>query len=422
MHPDQMRGSDAEVGHDVRRQSASVLDHWFFAFSAVAGSWFSYVLLRDGLRPGWPTLQLVVFWAFSAYLVLPRLHRVLSSIYLPGYFVGRTRTSDGLLGDPVNLGLLGREGQVHAALGAAGWTRADPLDLRSSLGIVLGVLRRRSYASAPVSPLRLFDRQQDFAYEQEVEDSPTKRHHVRFWRCPDDWLLPGGYRADWLAAATFDRRVGLSLFTGQLTHRIDADTDVERDFVLGTVRRAVPSARLSVIENFSTGYHHRNGGGDRIRTDGNLPILDLSPTAAGPDPVPQAPQRRCPSVVALGAGVAVARAVAYVGGVVSAESGDPDLRMVSLFLVAAVVDLVLAVGVVHGRNWARLLLMAACSVTAASAMATSVVQGRWPDDLASLLSSGGSILVVLALSDRAARDYALGGSSRGDGQAGGSVG
>lgn len=46
-----------------------------------------------------------------AYPALPRLHRILTRIYVPDYFIGRTRTSDGLLGDPVNLALLGRSFQ-----------------------------------------------------------------------------------------------------------------------------------------------------------------------------------------------------------------------------------------------------------------------------------------------------------------------
>ena len=31
---------------------------------------------------------------------------------------------------------------------------------------------------------------------------------------------------------------------------------------------------VAVIRDFSTGYHSRNGGGDVIRTDGDLPIID----------------------------------------------------------------------------------------------------------------------------------------------------
>ena len=38
---------------------------------------------------------------------------------------------------------------------------------------------------------------------------------------------------------------------------------------------------MEVLKDFSTGYHARNGGGDSIRTDGDLPILDLRAVDAG---------------------------------------------------------------------------------------------------------------------------------------------
>ena len=104
------------------------LDAALFAFAGLSVLWLAYLLVREGVRPGWPMLLLVVFWVLVTYLVLPRLHRILTRIYVPGYFIGRTRTSDGLLGDPVNLALLGDEAQVHAAMARAGWTRADDLD------------------------------------------------------------------------------------------------------------------------------------------------------------------------------------------------------------------------------------------------------------------------------------------------------
>lgn len=56
---------------------------------------------------------------------MPRLHRILSSLYVPNYFIGRTRTADGLLGDPVNVALRGSEAQLHQAMIDAGWTIAD---------------------------------------------------------------------------------------------------------------------------------------------------------------------------------------------------------------------------------------------------------------------------------------------------------
>ena len=252
------------------------IDWFFFVFAGLAAIWLAYLSFTESFKVGWWGIAFfIAFWALLAYLVLPRLHRILTTIYVPDYFIGRTRTSDGLLGDPVNLAFLGTGEQIERAMRTAGWTKADPVTLASSWRIITSTVGRRSYHEAPVSPLFLFGRQQDFAYQQEVDGNPAQRHHVRFWRCPDDWLLPGGGRVDWLAAGTFDTSVGLSLFTLQVTHRIDADTDVERDHIVTTVTDADSRVAVDVIADFASGYHARNGGGDTIRTDGDLPIVDV---------------------------------------------------------------------------------------------------------------------------------------------------
>ena len=291
-----------------------MLDGALFGFAGLATIWLAYLVFRASIRPGWPMLLLIVFWVLLTYLLLPRLHRILTRLYVPGYFIGRARTSDGLLGDPVNLALRGHEAQVHAGMTRAGWTRADDLSLTSGLRILKSTLSRRSYAEAPVSPLNLFDRQQDFAYQQEVAGSPSKRHHVRFWRCPEGWMLPGGYAVDWLAAGTYDKSVGLSLFTLQVTHKIEENTDIERDYIVETVSEGSPEVEVEVIENFSTGYHSRNGGGDLIITDGNLPIIDVRrievPDAAAVAHTDSRDKR--PAQIAFGAGVAFSRGMFYV--------------------------------------------------------------------------------------------------------------
>ncbi|MFE6964767.1 LssY C-terminal domain-containing protein [Agromyces sp. NPDC057679] len=266
-----------------RRFSANaLLDGFFFIYAGVAAVWLAWLILEQSFDWGWfGLLFFVAFWLVLAYLVLPRLHRILTTIYVPDYFIGRARTSDGLLGDPVNLALDGDEPQLHAAMRAAGWSRADDVTAGTSWRIVASTLTGKSYDEAPVSPLFLFGRQQDFAYQQEVEGNPAKRHHVRFWRTPDGWLLPGGRRVGWLAAGTFDRAVGFSLFTLQVTHKIDADIDVERDHIVMTVLGANPRATVDVLADFSTGYHSRNGGGDSISTDGGLPVLDVREVPLG---------------------------------------------------------------------------------------------------------------------------------------------
>jgi uncharacterized membrane protein len=393
------------------------LDGGLFIFAGLSVVWLAYLLVREGGRPGWELLVLVVFWILVTYLLLPRLHRILTRIYVPGYFIGRARTSDGLLGDPVNLALLGDEAQVHRAMAEAGWTRADDLRLGTAWRIIRSTLRGCSYVEAPVSPLLLFDRQQDFAYQQEVAGSPSKRHHVRFWRAPEGWMLPGGYAVGWLAAGTYDRSVGLSLFTLQITHKIEANTDVERDYVTSTVTAGNPAVVVEVIRDFSTGYHSRNGGGDLIQTDGDLPVIDLrlvpAPDLTAVEPTDSRDRR--PAQILVGASLALLRAlvVLLVGVVlilVPPESppthGRAGLIVAGLvFLLVAVGDLGLALAVLLGRNWARILLMLFSVVAVVTAFIDNAQHSELIT-LGTLPTVAISILVLLALSSHRARNYA----------------
>lgn len=245
-----------------------------FLLTLLAG-WMVYELalaeIDDGGRQLWPFL---IIWVLASYVLLPRLNRLLARIYVPSYFIGRTRTADGLLGDPINLAVIGTPELLRSSMLSAGWSEPDPVTFRSSWRIIRAALLHRSYPRAPVSPLFVFQQRQDLAFEREVAGSPAHRHHVRFWMCPPDWKLPGGFDVDLVGAATFDRRVGLSMFTFQITHKIARDTDEERNLIVGILREA--GAAVHVVRHFSTGYHSRNGGGDAIETDGDLPIISLS--------------------------------------------------------------------------------------------------------------------------------------------------
>ncbi len=254
----------------------SRIDRFFLIASGVASLWMAYFLLTRALSYGWlSVLQFIPIWGAVSYLTLPRLNKIIADIYVPHYFMGRTQTSDGLLGDPVNLAFRGSAAQLHAALRRAGWHLAEPVTARTSWKIIWSTLRKKEYLTAPVSPLVLFDRIQDFAYQQPVVGAASERHHVRFWKCDDDWRLPGGEHVEWLAASTFDKAVGVSIFTLQVTHHIAEDTDRERDHLALSLEQASPEITSHVLENFAAGYHSRNGGGDQIKTDGHLPILDL---------------------------------------------------------------------------------------------------------------------------------------------------
>lgn len=245
----------------------------------VASGWAVYeLLLMPIVEDRDPILGFVVLWVVLAYLVLPRVQRALARIYVPDYFVGRARTSEGLLGDPVNLAVMGGEEDLVKAMTDAGWVRADDLSFRTGLRLVKCTILRRRYPAAPVSPLFLFARKQDLAFEQEIVGKPSHRHHVRFWRCPEGWYMPGGLQVDWIGAGTYDRAVGLSLFTLQVTHKIGEDTDRERDHIVSTLADSGAVESVHWVSNYFSGYHARNGGGDLISTDGNLPVIHLRVT------------------------------------------------------------------------------------------------------------------------------------------------
>lgn len=184
-----------------------------------------------------------------------------------------------------------------------------------------------------------------------------------------------------------------------MTHKIDADIDVERDHVVTTVQRGTPRARTRVLPHFVTAFHSRNGGGDVVRTDGSLVVLDLTDVPA-PDPGPSehgaartpVADRRTPPVELVVAGVvALAKVVLALAGTV-------------VLPVPAVVSLLLWVAVLARWAWARPLLMAASSVEAVVLVhAASGDPGS--DGFARLLHAGASVLVLVTVSSDGVRRW-----------------
>jgi hypothetical protein len=156
---------------------------------------------------------------------------------------------------------------------AAGWFLADPLGLRSDLEIAADTILKRPYDEAPVSDLFLFGRKEDLAFEQPLGNDPRQRHHVRFWMSP---RLDGRGVPLWVGSVTYDRRVGLSHTTGQITHHISGDVDAERDRLFDELRKTGNLAVFQIVDHFHTVKSGRNGGGDEWQTDGRLFVGTIS--------------------------------------------------------------------------------------------------------------------------------------------------
>jgi LssY-like putative type I secretion system component LssY len=183
-----------------------------------------------------------------------------------------TRTAQGIPGDPINVGLIGDNKDVLCAMQAAGWSPADPLTLRSSIEIVGSVLLDRPYHAAPVSKLYYLGRAEDLAFEKPVGSSAGHRHHVRFWKVLDKG---DEGRPVWLGDATFDRSVGVSKYTGAVTHHIAADIDSERTVLASDLEEASMVDAKYQVTGIGPTVAGRNGGGDLYYTDGEVWILRL---------------------------------------------------------------------------------------------------------------------------------------------------
>jgi hypothetical protein len=180
-----------------------------------------------------------------------------------------THTANGIPGDPLNVALIGNPDAVAKALLAAGWRPADPITFKTTVRLTGASLLHRPYEQAPVSNLYLWDRKQDLAYQKPVGNSPSQRHHVRFWSAPE---VDDAGRPLWFAAATYDTSVGFSRTTWQVTHHIAADVDAERDLLLQDLREAGQLEELTWVVDFHEQRQGKNGGGDPYHTDGRLPV------------------------------------------------------------------------------------------------------------------------------------------------------
>ena len=131
-------------------------------------------------------------------------------------------------GDPLNLVVVGSWMDTMFPFAARGWRLNEPVDATSSLKMAKAFLLGSQYDTAPVSPLYLFDRFQDVAF-QKARSSVSRRNHLRLWLAPFTYQQ----RPVWIGQISRDIGVKLTTTSWYLTtHRISPYVDEERDYLL----------------------------------------------------------------------------------------------------------------------------------------------------------------------------------------------
>jgi hypothetical protein len=233
-------------------------------------------------------LAVGVTYAIAAYIVLPRAIRmglkILQRKHVPSY----TITGDGLPGDPVNVVLVGTLQQLRSAFAALGWSEADRLGLASSWGMVRAFVLNTPYPTAPFSTLYLFGRGQDIGFQRAIDNSPRKRHHIRFWALSqtlaqqtwgtaDFWLNTERPQDNesvlWIGAGTRDTGLSLTRLSFQITHATDSDTNAERDYIVGELRK---NRSIEAVKVYQAGENLLTERVNHYIADGEITLAILA--------------------------------------------------------------------------------------------------------------------------------------------------
>ncbi|MGH6920318.1 MAG: LssY C-terminal domain-containing protein [Geminicoccaceae bacterium] len=177
--------------------------------------------------------------------------------------------------DPLNFVLIGDSEAILAALVRAGWDETEILSTGSVAATAESFLFGSRYRYSPVSPLHLFGRPQDAAF-QKARGNIHRRNHLRLWLAP----LRHDGEAVWIGQISRDIGVRFTTSTWNLTtHAIDPDVDAERWYLAQDLASVSALSKYGLVGGVgvSTLTEPRvNAGGDPYFTDGLRAVLFIA--------------------------------------------------------------------------------------------------------------------------------------------------
>jgi hypothetical protein len=191
------------------------------------------------------------------------------------------RVSDNLgnPGDMVNFLILGSQAGMERVFKTAGWVEVDP-DVKGALiSGVISSLSKEAYLTLPMSQLYLFDRPQDYGWAHaEPIRVAASRHHLRVWQAPfkvaDSTL--------WVGAATHDIGFERDRRNNGVTHKIDPNVDLEREYVERTLTGTGLVSEMTYVLPENPLREAKTATGGSFQSDGQLLVLKLQEAAVDP--------------------------------------------------------------------------------------------------------------------------------------------
>ena len=136
-------------------------------------------------------------YAIAAYVILPRIIRMGSRFSTGNGCPVSPQQATDCRATPSTWRLSERSHSFARRSPASAGLRPTGSACTSSWGMIRAFAFNAPYATAPFSTLYLFGRAQDVGFQKAIDNSPRKRHHIRFWslslaRAEETWA--GGRR------------------------------------------------------------------------------------------------------------------------------------------------------------------------------------------------------------------------------------
>ncbi len=192
----------------------------------------------------------------------------------------RVQDAQGTVGDRVNFIVIGSRARVQEGFARAGWSIVDKNVQSAVVQTILSTLKKETYLTMPMSELLLFGRSQDFGYAQ---GDPVRvvamRHHFRLWQAPFD--LEG--HTIWAGAGTHDIGFDKDQRDGKVTHKIDPDVDLEREFIAESLRHTGLVVKTEYVTPSNPIREAKTAHGEEFHSDGRTLVIYLVPDPQTPD-------------------------------------------------------------------------------------------------------------------------------------------
>ena len=182
-------------------------------------------------------------------------------------------------GDMVNFLILGSEEAMQRVFTTAGWVKVDTDVKGSVLHGLIESLSKESYLNMPMSPLYLFGRTQDYGWAHAEPISVVRtRNHLRIWKAP--FTVKG--KTLWIGAATHDIGFERDQRNNGVTHKIDPDIDLERDYVEKTLASTGLVTQITHFLPDSPMKEAKTATGGTFHSNGQVLVLKLDEPAPSP--------------------------------------------------------------------------------------------------------------------------------------------